>query len=69
MSEARAKLLTSCFTLLCPHCNERQINGRGSHQFTAADVRPNQKRTCTNKGCGKTYQLPARLTAAATPNA
>jgi hypothetical protein len=66
MSEPRAKLLTSTFTLECPHCKERQINGRGSHAFRAGEVRPNEKRTCTNRECGKTFQLPARLVAAVT---
>lgn len=63
MSEARARLLTTVFTLLCPHCEGRQINGNGSHVFRAGDVRPNEKRVCTNKLCGKTFQAPARLTA------
>lgn len=63
MSEARAEILTSSFTLICPHCKERQVNGGRSHQFRPGDVRPNEKRTCTNKGCGKTFQLPAQLKA------
>lgn len=63
MTDARAKLHTGSFTLVCPHCSERQINGSGSHAFRARDVRPNQKRSCTNKECGKTFKLPARLTA------
>lgn len=63
MSEARAKLLASTFTLICPHCAARQINGGGSHQFRAGDVQPNGKRQCTNGECKKTFQLPARLLA------
>lgn len=69
MSESRAKLLTGTFTLLCPHCKERQINGSGSHAFRAQDIRPNEKRSCTNRKCGKTFQLPARLRASVKPDA
>jgi hypothetical protein len=59
----QGKLLTSTFTISCPHCRQRQINGNGAHAFRATEVKAGQARRCTNRACGQEFKLPAKLQA------
>lgn len=59
----QGKLLTSTFTIICPHCQQRQVSGTGSHAFRATEVRAGQERQCTSAACGKEFKLPAKLQA------